>query len=91
MSTYYSHSLAFSITAATATSSAEAIVAAGGRIRPMQVGAIFAVNLLVSFAFRADPPTVLDSFGPIPDLTFLSDPSPSFAYRLALKLPALFC
>lgn len=57
----------------------------------MQVGAIFAVNLLVSFAFRADHPTVLDSFGPTPDLTSSNDPSPSFAYQLALKLPALFC
>lgn len=57
----------------------------------MQVNAIFAVNLLVSFAFRANRPTVLDSFGPTPDLTFLSDPSPSFAYQLSLKPPALFC
>jgi len=57
----------------------------------MQVGAIFAVNLLISFTFRADRPRVLDSFGPTPDLPFLSDPSPSFAYQLALKLPALFC
>lgn len=82
--------MAFSITAAKATGSAKAIVAVG-RIMLMQVGAIFAVNLLVSFAFRADHPTVLNSFGPTPDLVFLSDPSPSFAYQLALKLPALFC
>ncbi len=57
----------------------------------MQVAAIFAVNLLVSSAFRADHPTVLDSFGPTPDLASSNDPSPSFAYQLAPKLPALFC
>jgi hypothetical protein len=85
MCTDYSHSTASSkLTTTTATTATDGSAkAAAIRTRPEQVSATSAVDWPVSSAFRADHPTVLDSFGTTPDLTSSNDLSPSSTYQLA--------